>query len=594
MMKWSVKSMRHLQLSATRKSAFFKMLLLTTVILSSFVSFADEPAAERETDLPAGLVDALNGINLPKGLPDLISDWATKTISDKNKRCFFNSFAKLLEILEDPDLNSTLGELGYTLWEGDTLHISGFFNESTTNKPNGVMSAIFKAVNTRLQYAIETDTYNSRSLEDCAKDENWTDDFQLDYSIAGFDVFSTDYYIDRGDLNIIIAAMRALRAGLNFLYAQDLNSMTIPEMIDMIGGFAGDGTTTPTFVEVFTRVGEFLKKVSVRKPLMTYKTYLSNAQTFITTSGVIPDMERGDAYIRNSRVDAHKHLFGQLTETGEPAHAIAYDPNNSIIALIRDHAAVLKEMFTKTGDNAPLVYTSWFKGVLELPDWLERDSYRVTLAPVFSTTIKWADILPPVRRRVAEARVGEGSDVRRHPARHAGGRDEADAVEAGARRVRRMSGHREACQHARGVRAVPHLGVQVQPRRRRQAAGVGVCLPVLRDARGGRAVCLRERAEGRDQRGFGGCDAAGQGQGDGRRFARQGGPGDRGVGADLLRPGVRQLGQGDGDGGGQRRRHGHDHGHSAEWQCWFRPGQGSVTCVLHSTDGRLVSIEIMV
>ena len=378
--------------------------------LATAVAYAGDPTPESETDLPAGLTSALNGLALREGMSGLVKTAAddmgagvTVVLSEKQKakKCFLYAAAKLLEVVDDSRLTDLLKQLGYTIWTGSgenrEIYIKGFFNEDTTLTPNDVIDTLYEVLWSRINYAItEKTTYHDGvfswtyySLADFAADGDWKENFDLDYSILGAKLFESEFAVDRGDAYAVIGALRAVEGILYFLKGQDLSAVTIPELLDIIVGFMD--LQSPTFEEIFAKIDSALRKLSVRS---TSNLTTSRSKIAGGNGDMIEYLKNGDAWIRNTRSDSDFHLIGRLSAAGEnPGHAIAYDPNDPIISLIRNHTADIRSMFNNSGTSAPTIQKSWFADVFTFPDWVKRDSYKVSLKPLFSS-VKWAEKLP--------------------------------------------------------------------------------------------------------------------------------------------------------------------------------------------------------
>jgi len=200
-----------------------KAICLVAALVSSMVISADSA----KTDFPVELLGDLNGMSLPrtksastgsliKGASDLVI--ATKTQAKAKKRCL-HAVGELLEIVDKSDFTQLCRDYGYEVFSGEKtsrkIDITGFYNEAGSPTINAAVS--------RLCNISLGPIGNARSDLDSVLDLNWyNNSFQLAIEVAGIKLVDEDIYIDRGDVVLIKAFLKAAEGTLYFLRGVDV------------------------------------------------------------------------------------------------------------------------------------------------------------------------------------------------------------------------------------------------------------------------------------------------------------------------------------------------------------------------------------
>jgi len=274
-------------------------------------------AAETTTDLPADLVNAVNGTAVPrssiqstgslvKGVAKFMSDTRWTSADNKAKKYFIQGLGELLEILDKSDFQQLARDFGYEVYSGENtsreFNIRGFFNESNPPTPNKAVSRLFNLMGDPIDAT-------TKQLDKILNLSDFTGSVKLDITILGVDLLASlaevEIYIDKGDVMMTRGLLKAVKGALYLLCGYDfaLDYSTLREACDKLAADIDSGTDTITAFDdsVFAHLA-----VSSRTDLQTALSLLRAAKA---------DLDAGDALLK-SRNDTLNHLFPNSSDDG--------------------------------------------------------------------------------------------------------------------------------------------------------------------------------------------------------------------------------------------------------------------------------------
>ena len=301
------------------------------------------------------LAEGLNGTTIPDGLEGLLK--TAKVALKGNAYIAADALIKIAPILDDGQLEAIFKKYGYTLWSGSDLDrkidIQKSYTVTTYPTPNELADALTTLLKSPLDNACtELDKAGNSS------DALLTDGVKNVLGMFGVDLGDIgDLHLDKADLMAAKAVLKAVQGAVALLKGMDLEN------------------DYGTFVEVFGEIDAeaFFVEVPALFKGVRYQAQLNNSKTALKLA--LETVKDADALIL-ARTDGKPHLIG----IGEAGHLIPYG-DDKILEVLRGNSDAL--IAALDGPSAIDV-----KGIFAAlgetcPTWLARDTYRISLLPLF-------------------------------------------------------------------------------------------------------------------------------------------------------------------------------------------------------------------
>ena len=364
------------------KTRFLALRCLMLVLCAGYAAsvFAKgNPTPASETDLPQSLTKSLNDTPMPTTL--LVDETGTLVkdaagLFGGAKQDAVTAIGNLLSIFDDSDFQKLVKDCGYSMFKGSRysrkVYLKGFLS-STAPTPNAFMDRLLAATVGHFDKVIGN--IGNRA-------DNSFSSFKCEVDILGYPLFETDYYVDQGDAAMMVATIKALEANFYFLAAHDLDSMSLPELVEQIGSLLGDdafggGIEGLGVVDFIRNSDRFLRPLRASRSGDSPAACLQKAQTLFGEA--LDYLMKGDKLVR-ARTDGKVHIIGNKSDDLD--HAVSYHSDGSTVALMRDHGSVVKTALTGTAT----INLAWVEDLVALPKSLGRSEIQISLAPLFKTS----------------------------------------------------------------------------------------------------------------------------------------------------------------------------------------------------------------
>ena len=335
--------------------------------LMSFVlplaAVAGEPTPETETDLPAGLTGALNGVPFPRtvasttgGEVQLVFPRSLSVKSDADvKNSFFWSVGAVLKALDDKDFTALLSKVGYSLFEGSDLNrqfkVTGFFQKDQVPPTNDFGDQLDAAFG---KYLADASDELARVPED------WAGSFELSLTLFNTEIVNLGASADRADLFAVEGAIRVLEGAIYTLKGLELE--------DDYGKIA----------DVFLHSNLTLASLVVEVPQLFQgvrdETCRDKALASLTT-GFDCLIKARDLMARRTS-DGVKHVVGY-----DANNLITLDRENWIVKLALDNLELFKAAFESSAEVPVADFAQLFNEVK--PSWM-KDTCALSLRPLYT------------------------------------------------------------------------------------------------------------------------------------------------------------------------------------------------------------------
>ena len=354
------------------------LILLSGFLAASAALASGTPTPASETDLPRSLTRALNGTPMPTTL--LVDETGTLVkdaagLFGGAKQDAVTAIGNLLSIFDDSKFQQLVKDCGYSMFKGSRydrkVYLKGFLSANAPT-PNDFMDRLLAATVGHFDKVI--DNIKGRA-------DNSFGAFKCEVDILGYPLFELDYYVDQGDAAMMVATIKALEANFYFLAAHDLNSESLPELVEQIGSLLSDdafggGIEGLGVVDFIRNSDRFLRPLRTSRSGDSPATCLQKAQTLFGEA--LEYLMKGDKLVR-ARTDGRVHIIGNKSDDLD--HAVSYHSDGSTVALMRDHGSVVKTALTGTAT----INLAWVEDLVALPKSLSRSEIQISLAPLFTT-----------------------------------------------------------------------------------------------------------------------------------------------------------------------------------------------------------------
>ena len=333
-----------------------------------------------KTDLPEDLVDEIDGIPFPRlssssTTGNLVKDAAF--LLGGERKHFFSAVGEIVDVLDEEAFLGLLKQLGYTIFSSDkaaldrTFDIRGYLQPDQVPDPNELSDALVSALAGNIDSACS-------DLDDIKS--SWAGSFELVIELAGNEYGLNGTYVDLGDVRAIAAALKVVEAALYLLQGYDL--ATLQEIITAVNMLsrASDGSVSAE--AIFVRLPGLLKGCRNAPALAKAAACLTAAAKYLKEANAA----------MGKRTDGHAHLLGYGDECG---HLLALPKDNPIVAVV---LANLDNLATVCSETVTLDVKGSVAAIdadLQLPFWM-RDSYRITLKPLFEGKVCGSALSPTV------------------------------------------------------------------------------------------------------------------------------------------------------------------------------------------------------
>ena len=313
------------------------------------------PSETIVTDFIEDLAEKINGTTIPGDLADLLN--VAKALLKGNADIAANALIKLAPVLDNGQLEAIFKSYGYSLWSGSgtsrKIDIQKKYTVSKLPTPNELADKLANLLNAPINNACaELDKAEDRSdevLTDGVK--NLIKMFDVDLGDLG------DLRFDKADLMALKAVLKTVQGAVALLKGTELEN-DYGTFVKVLGDIDAEA--------VFVEVPALFKGVRNQYQLNDSKTALKTA---------LSTVKDADALIQ-ARTDAKPHLIG----IGEAGHLIAYG-DDKVFEILRGNSDAL--IATLDGPST-LNVKEIFAAFGETPfAWLKRDTYRVSLLPLF-------------------------------------------------------------------------------------------------------------------------------------------------------------------------------------------------------------------
>ena len=363
------------------------LILLSGFLAASAALASGTPTPASETDLPRSLTRALNDTPMPT---TLFVDETGKLVKDAAglfggaKQDAVTAIGNLLSIFDDSKFQQLVKDCGYSMFKGSRyerkVYLKGFLSANAP-KPNDFMDRLLAATVGHFDKVIG----NIKGRAD-----NSFNSFKCEVDILGYPLFELDYYVDQGDAAMMVATIKALEANFYFLAAHDLNSESLPELVEQIGSLLGDdafggGIEGLGVVDFIRNSDRFLRPLRTSRSGDSPAACLQKAQTLFGEA--LEYLMKGDKLVR-ARTDGRVHIIGNKSDDLD--HAVSYHSDGSTVALMRDHGSVVKTALTGTAT----INLAWVEDLVSLPKSLSRSEIQISLAPLFNASTDISTKMP--------------------------------------------------------------------------------------------------------------------------------------------------------------------------------------------------------
>lgn len=362
-------------------------ILLSGFLVASAVFASGTPTPASETDLPRSLTKALNGTPMPTTL--LVDETGTLVkdaagLFGGAKQDAVKAIGNLLSIFDDSDFQQLVKDCGYSMFKGSRyerkVYLKGFLSASAPT-PNAFMDRLLAATVGHFDDVIGN--INKRA-------DDPFNSFKCEVDILGYPLFETDYYVDQGDAAMMVATIKALEANFYFLAAHDLDSESLPELVEQIGSLLSDdafggGIEGLGVVDFIRNSDRFLRPLRASRSGDSPADCLQKAQTLFGEA--LGYLMKGDKLVR-ARTDGKVHIIGNKSDDLD--HAVSYHSDGSTVALMRDHGSDVKTALTGTAT----IKTAWVEDLVSLPKSLSRTEIQISLAPLFNASTDISTKMP--------------------------------------------------------------------------------------------------------------------------------------------------------------------------------------------------------
>ena len=363
------------------------LILLSGFLAASAALASGTPTPASETDLPRSLTRALNDTPMPTTLfvdetGTLVKDAAA--LLDGAKQDAVTAIGNLLSIFDDSKFQQLVKDCGYSMFKGSRyerkVYLKGFLSANAP-KPNDFMDRLLAATVGHFDKVVG----NIKGRAD-----NSFSPFKCEVDILGYPLFELDYYVDQGDAAMMVATIKALEANFYFLAAHDLNSESLPELVEQIGSLLDDdafggGIEGLGVVDFIRNSDRFLRPLRTSRSGDSPAACLQKAQTLFGEA--LEYLMKGDKLVR-ARTDGRVHIIGNKSDDLD--HAVSYHSDGSTVALMRDHGSVVKTALTGTAT----IDLAWVEDLVSLPKSLSRSEIQISLAPLFNASTDISTKMP--------------------------------------------------------------------------------------------------------------------------------------------------------------------------------------------------------
>ena len=355
------------------------LILLSGFLFASAAFASGTPTPSSETDLPRSLTRSLNDTPMPTTL--LVDETGTLVkdaagLFGGAKKDAVTAIGNLLSIFDDSDFQKLVKDCGYSMFKGSRydrkVYLKGFLSANAPT-PNAFMDRLLAATVGHFDKVID----NIKGRADSSFSS-----FKCEVDILGYPLFELDYYVDQGDAAMMVATIKALEANFYFLAAHDLNSESLPELVEQIGSLLDDdafggGIEGLGVVDFIRNSDRFLRPLRASRSGDSPAACLQKAQTLFGEA--LDYLMKGDRLVR-ARTDGKVHIIGNKSDDLD--HAVSYHSDGSTVALMRDHGSVVKTALTGTAT----IDLAWVEDLVALPKSLSRSEIQISLAPLFKTS----------------------------------------------------------------------------------------------------------------------------------------------------------------------------------------------------------------
>ena len=323
------------------------------------------PSEKIVTDFIEDLAEKINGTTIPGEIATLLN--TAKVAMKGNADIAADALIALAPVLDNGQLETLFKSYGYTLWSGSgtgrKIDIRKKYAVSKLPTPNDLADKLANLLNSPINGACA-------KLDEAAdsSDAVLTDGVKKLLDLFGVELGDIgDLHFDKADLLAFKAVLKTVQGAVALLKGTDLEN------------------DYGTFVRVFGDLDAeaFFVEVPALFKGVRYQAQLNNSKAALKLA--LTSVKDADALIC-TRKDAKPHLIG----LGDAGHLIAYGDDKIFTVLRGNSDALIAALDGPSAINVKDI----FEAIGETkPTWLRRDTYRVSLLPIFKG--KYAQAISP-------------------------------------------------------------------------------------------------------------------------------------------------------------------------------------------------------
>ena len=301
------------------------------------------------------LAENINGTSIPANLATLLN--TAKVALKGNADIAAAALIKIAPVLDDGQLEAIFKKYGYTLWSGSDLDRKIDIQKSYTVRAYPTPNELADALTTLLNSPLDNACTELDKAED-SSDAFLSAEIKKLLGMFGVDLGDVgDLHLDKADLMALKAVLKTVRGAVALLKGTDLEN-DYGTFVKVLGDIDAEA--------FFVEVPALFKGVR-------YQAQLNNSRDALKTA--LTTVKDADALIR-SRTDGKPHLIG----IGEAGHLIVYGDDKTLEVLRGNSDALIAALDGPSAINLKGIFAALGE---TCPTWLGRDTYRISLLPIF-------------------------------------------------------------------------------------------------------------------------------------------------------------------------------------------------------------------